>query len=149
MLSVNGKISRDLLRADTMWLRRPELNVERVTWQHVTKKAVKREGFTWGQRAGGWREMLLIKKSSKSECRYRLVVKLKAIEYKENFLCYLSSYRQSSLQAFSSPWSLNADKSSSSLPSSSSYLEYVQSSPQLIRSSSRVRISSHTRPSSS
>ena len=35
--------------------------------------------------------MLLIEKSSKSERRYWLVVRLKAIEYKENFLCYLSS----------------------------------------------------------
>ena len=35
--------------------------------------------------------MLLIERSLKSEHRYRLVVKLKAIEYKEDFLCYLSS----------------------------------------------------------
>ena len=35
--------------------------------------------------------MLLIKRSSNSECRYRLVVRLKAIEYKEDCLCYLSS----------------------------------------------------------
>ena len=47
--------------------------------------------------------MLLIKRSSKSERRYRVVVRLKAIEYKENFLYYLSSYRQSSLQAFLPP----------------------------------------------
>ena len=35
--------------------------------------------------------MLLIKRSSKSEYRYRLVVRPKAIEYKEDCLCYLSS----------------------------------------------------------
>ena len=39
----------------------------------------------------------------KSEYRYRLVVRLKAIEYKENFLCYLFSYRQSSFQALLPP----------------------------------------------
>ena len=44
--------------------------------------------------------MLLIKRSSKSERRYRLVVRLKAIEYKENFLCYLSS----TASHFHSPW---------------------------------------------
>ena len=35
--------------------------------------------------------MFLIERSSKSECRYWLVVRLKAIEYKEDCLCYLSS----------------------------------------------------------
>ena len=37
------------------------------------------------------REVLLIKRSSKSECRYWLVVRLIAIKYKKNFLCYLFS----------------------------------------------------------
>ena len=45
--------------------------------------------------------MLLIERSSKSERRYQLVVRLKAIEYKEDFLCYLSF--TSSLQGFPSP----------------------------------------------
>ena len=45
-------------------------------------------------------KMLLIKKSLKSKRRYRLVVRLKAIEYKEDFLNYLFSYCQSSFQAF-------------------------------------------------
>ena len=35
--------------------------------------------------------LLIDDKSSKSEHRYRLVVRLKAIKYKENCLCYLSS----------------------------------------------------------
>ena len=34
---------------------------------------------------------LIEDRSSKSKRRYRLVVRLKAIEYKENCLCYLSS----------------------------------------------------------
>ena len=45
--------------------------------------------------------MLLIKRSLKSERRYWLVVRLKAIKYKEDFLCYLSS--TSSLQGPPSP----------------------------------------------
>ena len=37
-------------------------------------------------------KLLLIEdRSLKSERRYRLVVRLKAIEYKEDYLCYLSS----------------------------------------------------------
>ena len=92
MLSVNGKISYDSSRADTMWPRRPELNVKEVMWHHVMEsRTVKQERVTWGQRARGWRKMLLIKRSSKSEHRYRLVVRLKAIKYKEDYLCYLSS----------------------------------------------------------
>ena len=39
----------------------------------------------------GKREILLIKRSPKLERKYWLVIRLKAIEYKENFLCYLSS----------------------------------------------------------
>ena len=35
--------------------------------------------------------MFLIERSSKSERRYRLVVRLKAIEYKKDYFCYLSS----------------------------------------------------------
>ena len=48
------------------------------------------------------RESIFIKKSSKSERRYQLVVRLNAIKYKEDFLCYLSSYFycQASPQAF-------------------------------------------------
>ena len=45
-------------------------------------------------------KVFLIKRSSKLECRYWLVIRLKAIEYKKNFLYYLSSYCQSSLQVF-------------------------------------------------
>ena len=37
------------------------------------------------------REVLLIERSSKLERRYWLVVRLKAIKYKEDFLYYLSS----------------------------------------------------------
>lgn len=37
-------------------------------------------------------ESAFINKSLKSEYKYRLVVKLKAIKYKENFFYYLSSY---------------------------------------------------------
>ena len=34
MLSVNGKISRDMLRVDITWLKRPELNVgDAFNWQ--------------------------------------------------------------------------------------------------------------------
>ena len=39
----------------------------------------------------GEKKMLLIKRSSKLEYRYRLVVRPKAIKYKKNFLCYLAS----------------------------------------------------------
>ena len=48
------------------------------------------------------RESVSINKSSKSEYRYWLVVRLKAIEYKENFSHYLSFYFycHASLQTF-------------------------------------------------
>ena len=39
----------------------------------------------------GEKEMLLIKRFLESEHRYQLVIRLKAIECKENFFCYLSS----------------------------------------------------------
>ena len=42
--------------------------------------------------------MLLIERSLESEHRYRLIVRLKVIEYKEDFFCYLSS--TASLQGF-------------------------------------------------
>ena len=146
MLSVNGKISRDLSRADTTWLRRPELNVEGVTWQHVTKKAVKQKEVMWGQKAGGWRKMLLIERSSKSKRRYRLVVRLKAIEYKENFLCYLSSTASLS----HSPWMRTNPLRHFPRPPviRSTYDRAHSCDDYLIGSSSRVRTSSHTGPSS-
>ena len=46
------------------------------------------------------REVLLIKRSLRLERRYWLVVRVKTIRYKEDFLCYLSS--TVSLQAFPS-----------------------------------------------
>ena len=49
----------------------------------------------------GEKQVLLIKRSSKSERRYWLIVKLKAIKYKEDFVYYLSF--TISLQAFLSP----------------------------------------------
>ena len=102
MLSVNERISRDALRDDTMWLGRPELNVGDAFNRQISgeggkrwlkSRAVKRGGVTWDQWTRGWRGKCFWSKdrSSKSERRYRLVVRLKAIEYKENFLCYLSS----------------------------------------------------------
>ena len=52
---------------------------------------VKRGRVTWDQWAGVWKVkcIWLKNRSSKSERRYWFVVRLKAIEYKEDFLCYL------------------------------------------------------------
>ena len=46
-------------------------------------------------------KVLLIKKFSKLEYKYWLVVRLKTIKYKEGFFCYLSFI--ASFQTFSSP----------------------------------------------
>ena len=102
MLSVNGRISRDASRDDTTWLGRPELNVGDAFNRQISgeggkrwlkSRAVKRGWVTWDQWARGWMGKCFWSKdrSSKSEWRYRLVVRLKAIEYKEDYLCYLSS----------------------------------------------------------
>ena len=102
MLSVNGRISRDASRDDTTWLARPELNVgdvfnrqisvgsKSVDWNHVR---LSEEGSSEiNVQEGEWESAFWSKdRSSKSERRYRLVVRLKAIEYKEDCLCSLSS----------------------------------------------------------
>ena len=38
MLNMNKKISRNLSHADTMWLKRPELNAEEVLNQKISRK---------------------------------------------------------------------------------------------------------------
>ena len=98
MLDVNGRISRDASHVDTTWLEKPELNVGNVfnwqisgrrgsvDWNHVQLSEEGSCEFNESER-----KVLLIGRSSKSECKYWLVVRLKAIEYKENFLYYLSS----------------------------------------------------------
>ena len=102
MLNMNGKISRDVSRDDTMWLKRPELKVKKVfNWQisrnwellvevmcglskersrEINDKKEEKEKYFW-----------LKDRSLKSERRYGLVVRLKAIKCKKDFLCYLSS----------------------------------------------------------
>ena len=48
MLSVNRRISRDVSHADTMWLERPELNVEEMfNWQILGGREVLTE-VRWG-----------------------------------------------------------------------------------------------------
>ena len=59
------------------------------------------EGSREFNKQEGERKMHLIEKSSESKYRYWLVVRLKAIKYKEDFLRYLSS--TASLQGFASP----------------------------------------------
>ena len=113
----------------------------------LESRAIKRERVTWGQRAGGWKKMLLIKKSSKPEHRYRLVVKLKAIKYKENFLCYLfftASY-------FHSPWMPTNPLRHFSCPPViwNTYNRAHNCDGYPIGSSFRVLYLSHTGPSSS
>ena len=113
MLSVNGRVSRDASRADTTWLEDPELNVgdafnQQISgrrgsadWSHVQlSEEGSRENNELkgkGKSAFFWSK----DRSSSLERRYQLVVRLKAIEYKEDFLCYLSS--TSSLQGSPSP----------------------------------------------
>ena len=101
MLSVNGRISHGVSRDDTMWLERPELNIgdafnRQIRWKRkrwLKSRAVKQGGVTWDQCAEGWMGKCFWSKdrSLKSERKYQLVVRLKAIEYKEDCLCYLSS----------------------------------------------------------
>ena len=99
MLSVNGRISHNATRNDTTWLEGPELNVgDAFNWQ-----------ISSGGRSACWSHVRLSKEGSrenneqkkkvlliegwifKSEHRYQLVVRLKTIEYREDYLCYLSS----------------------------------------------------------
>ena len=102
MLSVNGRISRDASRDDTTWLRRPESKVEKVFKRQISRSWKLLMDVTCGLSEEGSREtneqeyervkcFWFEDRSSKSKRRYRLVVRLKAIEYKENYLCYLSS----------------------------------------------------------
>ena len=101
MLNVNGRISRNASCVDTTWLGRSLLNVEEVfNWLFsgegkcwLESHAIKQGWITWEQWAGVWKGKCfwLKDRSSKSERRYWLVVRLKAIKYKENFFCYLSS----------------------------------------------------------
>ena len=96
-----------------------------------------KEGSCEFNKQEGRREMLLIKRSSKSKRRYWLVVKLKAIKYKEDFLCYLSA--TASLQGFLSlkpqdvvlPQVFHLLLLFCQLPYPPVTLEYVQSSPIL------------------
>ena len=101
MLNINGKISRDVSCDDTIWLRRPELKAKKVFNRQISRSwdllmevicRFKRGKVTWDQWVGRWKGKCFWSKdrSSKSEHRYWLVVRLKAIRYKENFLYYLS-----------------------------------------------------------
>ena len=100
MLSINRRILRDASRTDTTWLRRPELNVGDVFNRQISGRKrsahwsyvrLSEEGLLEFNKQESEREVLLIRRSSKLERRYWLVVRLKAIEYLENFLYYLSS----------------------------------------------------------
>ena len=116
MLSINGKISRDLSRDDTTWLRRPELKVEEVfNWQisrrwkvlvevmyelrekrlhEVNEQEDERES-AFDQKIDLWIENVGIG-----------VVRLKAIKYNKNFFCYLSFTISLAFELFHlySPW---------------------------------------------
>ena len=93
-----------MLCDNTIWLERPELKTKKVfNWQISEKKKVLIEIIYKLSKKGSYeinklrdeKKMLLIKRFSESEHRYWLVVRLKAIEYKEDFIYYLSSIASS------------------------------------------------------
>ena len=95
MLIVNNRILYDMSHIDTTWLRRPELKIEKViNWQISWKKEVlikvtyelSEEKSREVNELESEREMcFLIERSSNLEHKYWFVVRLKAIEYKEDF----------------------------------------------------------------
>ena len=90
MLSVNGRISRDVLRLNTMWLKWPKLTTKKLfNWQISKRRKVLIEVMYGLNKERLWEDNELEGKkgmgfysknrSSKSKHRYQLVVKLKAI----------------------------------------------------------------------
>ena len=99
---MNRKISCDMSHDNTMWLRKPELKVKKVfnrqifrSWKLLVEVACglsKKESHGINDKEDEREKYFWLKdRYSKLEHRYWLVVRLKEIEYKENFFCYLSS----------------------------------------------------------